>query len=117
MYEYKATVTRVIDGDTVDVTIELGFGVQLKERLRLYGINAPELRRKASRVAGRAATDFLCEQLALVNNQILVRTIKDRKGKYGRYLGILINDSDPDAHIDLNQLMVDSGHAVEYMKG
>jgi len=113
MYEYSAKVTRVIDGDTIDVTVDLGFHVQIRERLRLYGINAPEVR-GVDRPAGLAATAWLKEYLTELDNEITIRTIRDRKGKYGRYLAILVDNRDPQNSVDINQLMIKVGHAAEY---
>ena len=86
MYYYKAEVTRIIDGDTIDVTIDLGFSVATKARLRLYGINTPESRTrdKAEKKRGKAATARLQELIA--KNKGWVYMQSREKGKYGRYL-------------------------------
>jgi micrococcal nuclease len=95
MYEYAAVVTRVVDGDTVDARVDLGFGISFTERFRLSGINAPETRTrdKTEKVAGLRSKDFLERALGMGfirRPQMMVRTSKDRKGKYGRYLAELI---------------------------
>lgn len=95
VYEYAAEVTRVIDGDTVDAEVSLGFHIKFKERFRLYGINAPETRtrNKKEKAAGLRASDFLSKALGMggiQKSRIMIKTSKDRKGKYGRYLGELI---------------------------
>lgn len=115
MYEYRAEVIKIVDGDTVDVQIDLGLNVSIVERLRFYGINAPEVR-GPSREAGKAATQWLREYLEKINYQIVIRTRKDKKGKYGRYIAVLIDDTDPDNLVNINEEMVKVGHAVEYMK-
>jgi len=100
MYEYKFKFCRVIDGDTVDGVIDLGFGVSLKERVRLYGINAPEIRlqksiknledRKLEKERGLKAKKRLTELLkhgAAQPEGLYINTFLDKKGKYGRVLG------------------------------
>lgn len=113
MYEYKATVVKVVDGDTVDLNIDLGLRVHVTERIRLDGIDTPEKNSKVAeeRVAALAATAFLQELLKDPN--IVVRTKKDAQEKYGRYLGILINA----AGLNCNEELVKAGHAVAYDGG
>jgi len=121
MYDYMATLVKVVDGDTVDCDIDLGFGVWLKnQRIRLYGINAPETRTKdlEEKKAGQAAKLRL---IAMMSNKFLLTTVKDKKGKYGRILGtinipqtkILDKHGKKVKHIflDVNKLMVEEGHA------
>jgi len=108
-YTYRAKVDRIIDGDTVDVDIDLGCHVVIRERLRLYGINAPELR-KPTRQEGIAATEWLTQALNATDDDgyITIKTHKDKKGKYGRYLATLFDANG----VDLNSHMVAAGHAV-----
>jgi len=100
MYEYKFKVTKVVDGDTVDGIIDLGFGILLKERVRVYGIDAPEIRlqksiknlkeRKLEKQRGLKAKHRLKEILdhgAKEPEGLFINTFLDRKGKYGRVLG------------------------------
>jgi micrococcal nuclease len=100
MYEYKFKFLRVVDGDTVDGVIDLGFNVSLKERVRLYGINAPETRlqrsikdvkeRQAEKERGLKAKARLKELLTEAEKQpegLYIETFLDKKGKYGRVLG------------------------------
>lgn len=83
-YVYKAFVTRVIDGDTIVVDIDLGLGVWKKdERIRLAGINAPEIRGE-SRTQGFITTKIL--KTYVLEKNIIIKTTKDDKGKYGRYI-------------------------------
>lgn len=105
MYEYIATIIKIIDGDTVDVQIDLGLRLYHETRIRLYGINAPEL----NTPAGQAAKLRLI-QLLPIGSTITLQTHKDRREKYGRYLGTFI---DSDSH-DINQRMILEGHAVAY---
>ena len=114
MYEYRTKVVRVIDGDTVDVDIDLGFGVWLrKSRIRLLGVDTPESRTrdKEEKKYGLAAKAFLKKSLG--TNPIL-KTTKDGKGKFGRILGEFLVEH-PEATININELLIDSHHAVRYM--
>jgi len=115
LYNYRAEVLRVVDGDTVDVMLDLGFSVSLKERVRLYGINAPEsrTRNKAEKIKGLAAKDFVIEWMEKHGNKIVVNTIIDKRGKFGRILGTITNEVGE----NLNDLMVEEGHAVKYFGG
>lgn len=113
MYEYQATILRVIDGDTVEARVDLGFEVSLVERFRLRGINAPEMK-GPSRDSGRAAADYLRTLISTetgTTGAVLLRTTKDRKEKYGRYLAVIVANGQ-----DLNAAMVKNGHAVSYME-
>lgn len=115
MFEYKVKeIVKVYDGDTVTVKIDLGFNISITERIRLLGINAPEVRGE-SREAGLASRDWLRQKLEEAKENgydIILKTKKDKKGKYGRYLGyILINGPEP---VNLNMRMIQEGHAVQY---
>ena len=111
MYEYKCKVTRVVDGDTIDVILDLGFSVLHKCRVRLYGIDTPESRTRDldEKALGLLAKDFLQNKIAAGENIILRSELKDSKRKYGRVLGSVIVDG-----VDINLLMVESHHAVKY---
>ena len=110
LYHYRARVTSVYDGDTCTVDIDLGLSVQLKsEKIRLSRINAPEVRGE-EREAGLASRDFLRKQID--GKDILLETIKDRKGKYGRYLGEIWLESPQGEWHNINDLMVEKGYAV-----
>lgn len=103
----------MVDGDTVDAMVDLGFGIFKKERFRLLGIDAPE-KRGATREDGEAAKAFL-EVLLAKLTPISIKTKKDKQGKYGRYLGTLCGLQDGRL-IDINFQMIQAGHAKEYMK-
>ena len=110
MYEYAARVVSVYDGDTVTVDVDLGFGVWLqKQKIRLFGINAPEMRGSdREKAKGKESRDWLRAQLK--DQALTIQTIKDKKGKYGRCLGRQVVKG-----VDLNQKMVEEGLAVDYM--
>lgn len=84
-YIYRATVAHVVDGDTIDVRIDLGFNVDTRERLRLLGIDAPEL----STPAGKMARDRLIEKLP-EHTEVTVQTFKAPGDKYGRWLANVV---------------------------
>lgn len=104
MYEYSARVLRVVDADTVHLDVDLGFDVRRKDSFRLYGLNAPEM----NTPEGVAARDWLVARLAGAANVVVVTTVKDRREKYGRYLGVLWLESGE----SINQELLDEGHAV-----
>lgn len=110
MYTYKAIVQRIVDGDTIIVDIDLGFGVWLREQsVRLSKINAPEIR-GATREAGLVAKDFLSK--LILNKRVQIRTEKD-DDKYGRWLATVLIEEDQNL-IDINHKMVVEGHANNY---
>lgn len=108
MFEYRAEILRVIDGDTVVVQIDLGFHISVVHTLRLYAINAPEKRggTKEEKLKGWEATKHM-EVLLQEHAPVIVKTIKDKTGKYGRILATLIGKDGT----DLNQQMIKDGHA------
>ena len=113
MYEYSAKIRRWVDGDTVDVTLDLGFDILYNNRIRLYGINTPESRTRdlEEKKRGLAAKDRV-KELCPVGSTVTIKTTKDGRGKFGRILGeIFIED------VNINQQLVAEGHAVEYFGG
>ena len=117
MYEYQCKIVRVVDGDTTDVDIDLGFGVWMKkQRIRFYGVDTPESRTrdKEEKVYGLAAKYFVESYLPKGSRQVL-RTRKDGVGKYGRILGeFVVFDGSNDRETTLNQLLIDTHNAVAY---
>jgi micrococcal nuclease len=91
MYTYSAEAKKVYDGDTITVDFDLGFGVILiNQKLRLIGINTPEVRGE-SRKQGLISRDKLRERI--LGEKVIIKTTKDRKGKYGRWLAeVFVND-------------------------
>ena len=115
MFEYTARLERIIDGDTIDVDIDLGFKIHIKERIRLYGINAPESRTRDAdeKKKGIAAKQRLQELLEQAQDGIFtIKTEMDKGGKYGRCLGSIIIGG-----MNVNKTLVQEGHAVEYLGG
>ena len=123
MYEYKAKVVHIVDGDTVDVDIDLGFGIWMKdERVRLMGIDTPESRTRdlVEKKFGLASKKRLTE---LLNADIVLKTQvnkdgEDMKGKFGRILGDFdVYYAPQDRWMPATEIMILEGHAVPYMGG
>jgi micrococcal nuclease len=115
MYAYRCIVVKVIDGDTVDVDIDLGFGVWMKkQRIRLFGIDTPESRTRdlEEKKYGLAAKDYLVGMLD-DENGITLKTHKDAEGKFGRILGELWRNTNY-ADKSINDYMIEKHHAVAY---
>jgi micrococcal nuclease len=109
MFEYNCEVNRVVDGDTVDVIIDCGFSILHKARVRMYGIDTPESRTrdKDEKARGLMSKDFLVKELS--KGDVVIKTKKDKKGKFGRILGeFYVND------ININQMMIHGFYAVAY---
>jgi micrococcal nuclease len=116
MYEYRVKIVKIIDGDTVDVDIDLGFGVWMhKERVRLFGIDTPESRTSdlEEKKYGLAAKKFLTGMLD-DEGGIILKTHKDKTGKFGRILGELWRTTNY-ADQSINNYMIDKHHAVMYL--
>lgn len=114
MYEYRATCRAVVDGDTLDARIDLGFHAALDMRLRLAGLDTDELR--SPDPAKRAMAQRAKERVAILlppGAPFTVRTLKDATEKYGRYLAVVIL---PDG-TDMNALLVREGLARSYDGG
>ena len=112
MYIYKAKCDRVVDGDTIDATIDLGFDKGKKIRIRLVGINAAESRTRdlEEKSRGLAAKQYVKDILNKHHNEFILHS--QGVGKYGRCLGdIFLGD------VKLNDLLIEEGHAVEYFGG
>ena len=109
MYVYKAKLDRVVDGDTVDANIDLGFDISINKRIRLAGIDTPETRTKdyEEKKLGVDAKEYLAMRMDACEN-LIVKTEKD--GKYGRMLGWLFDDDNR----SINRDMVDLGYAWSY---
>jgi len=110
MYEYKAVLRDIYDGDTITVDIDLGFGIWMrKQKVRLFGIDTPELRGpRAQPELAKRARDRVVELIGM-DNEFLLRSHKDRKGKYGRWLGVCVSSFD----INVNRQLVADGLARE----
>ena len=120
MYTYKITPIKIIDGDTIDAEIDLGFDVKVKKRIRFMGINTPESRTRdlEEKARGLAAKDRVKQLLEGCKNI----TLKSHGvGKFGRCLGEIhidmVDGQDKLTLVSLNELLISEGHAVKYLGG
>ncbi|HET9658269.1 MAG TPA: thermonuclease family protein [Kineosporiaceae bacterium] len=104
-FEYTATLAGVVDGDTVDLTIDLGFRLSFRDRFRLAGCNAPEKRTPEGKAAALFVRDWFADR-----HLLQVRTLKDSREKYGRWLATIIGPDGADLVTDL----IAAGHAVPW---
>lgn len=111
LYWYKAALVKVVDGDTLDLDVDLGFRVHVHERIRLLGINAPEVT-GASKPAGLQAAQWLDGQIGGPGGQVLLQV--SGQDKYGRWLGTIYRDDGTGQLVNLNQALLQAGHAVAY---
>lgn len=110
LYQYQGMVTEVYDGDTCTIKFDLGFKVNFTEKVRLLGINAPEMR-GTDKAKGIISRDRLREKV--LNKTIYIETQKDEKEKYGRYLGIIYLKNDTGEFENVNDWMVRENYAVK----
>lgn len=124
MYEYNAVVDRVVDGDTIDCTIDLGFHTWKKIRVRMEGINTPESRTRdlEEKERGLAAKSRLQEILELNNSKCILKV--SGLGKYGRALATVhvktlspVSENSAMTLYNVNKQLIEEGHAVEYHGG
>lgn len=106
-YQYACQVYNVVDGDTVDCVIDVGFRVNISMRVRLWGLNAAEMKTGAPGLSAQAAL-----RLLVIGKPLVVRTLKDTQDKYGRMLGIFY---EANTTRSINQKMLDQGLAVPFM--
>jgi len=111
MYEYSCKVERVVDGDTIDVVLDLGFDILHKCRVRLYGIDTPESRTRNldEKARGKMAGAYLKEAVDNGTKVVIETKLKDSRGKYGRVLGNVVVDG-----VNINEAMIENSLAVAY---
>lgn len=107
MYQYKAKIIDVYDGDTVTAMVDLGFYHYQQMKFRLYGINTPEIRGE-EREQGMIVRDIL--RAMILDKEVTINSYKDKQEKYGRYLANILIDG-----LDVNLWLVENGYAQEYM--
>ncbi|NDB60479.1 nuclease [bacterium] len=115
MYEYRVKkITNVVDGDTIDVDIDLGFAVSFSQRVRLAGIDTPESRTsdKFEKTLGLEAKEYLKKKLKDAKDVIIKTEKPDSSEKYGRILGWLYVDGDT---VSVNDHMIEDGYAWGYL--
>ena len=113
MYEYKCYVVRIVDGCTVDAQVDLGFNVLVRQRIKLYGIHAEDMKSIDTNIKDNALASK--NKLAdLLGKEFICRTVMNKRGKIGRTLGhVFIEDSDG-IQTSINQKMIDDGFATAY---
>lgn len=111
MYTYEAEVVRIIDGDTIEVIIDLGFKVFWKTKIRLAGIDAPE----KGTAAGAVAVDAL--RFMIASSKVKIVTEKDKQEKFGRYLATVYPFAGKGDGISVNELMIKGDYAKPYDGG
>lgn len=114
MYEYRAKVIDVYDGDTLTAQVDLGFHATMTIKVRLLGINAPEVRGE-TKPEGLKSKQFLSD--LVLNKSVVIFTRKDKQEKYGRWLGeIFLQELDSEELVNVNKKMVNNGFAIPYME-
>ncbi len=108
LFTYRATIVRVIDGDTVVADVDLGFDVTIRRTFRLHGIDAPELRGVTASDGQRAKSHLT--MLIESHSPLTIKTFKDKTEKYGRYLVNLIGMGG----VDINMRMIEDGQASQH---
>jgi len=119
LYEYSCEVVRVVDGDTYDLRVNCGFKIELTERFRLMGADTPEKYGRRASDEGKAASVFVEDLLGKQDKPLLIKTFKDRKGKYGRYLVDVMINIDENGQLftyprSLSEYLVEKGIAKTY---
>ena len=110
------SVNRIVDGDTIDVTIDLGFSININQRVRVAGIDSPEKRTRdaAEKALGLDATEWMTKRLEKAPELIIKTAVEGSMGKYGRVLGwLFVGEED----ISLNEQMINEGFAWKYDGG
>ncbi len=119
MFEYFCKVTRVVDGDTIDVEVDLGFDILHRARVRMMGIDTPESRTRnlAEKALGLASKARLKELLK--GRKIKLETSKEGKGKFGRILGTVWTSDKKgvEEYVNINEKLIEEGHARPYFGG
>ena len=113
MYEYKAIITDVYDGDTFDFAVDLGFSITVKEKIRLYGINTPEIK-GVEKVKGNEVKEYV--EGLILGSEVFIQVYK--KGKYGRYVADVWIDEKGNGKFETNltDLLLEKGYGVEFMR-
>tara|TARA_R100000664_G_scaffold11765_2_gene19018 strand:- start:6512 stop:6940 length:429 start_codon:yes stop_codon:yes gene_type:complete len=111
MYEYACNVERVIDGDSLILSIQLGFSISYRSSVRLFAIDTPESRTRDldEKARGKLAKEFLEDTINSGKDIVIKTELKDSRGKFGRVLGTLYVDG-----LNVNQALVDNYLAVNY---
>ena len=113
MYTYQCNTIRVIDGNTVDASIDLGFNVTIRQRIKMYGVNVKDIRSTDEEVRQQAIASK--QKLAeLLGNEFVCETIMNKRGKAGRIMGKLTTIGTDGSKVDINQELIDQGFAERF---
>lgn len=116
MYTYKAKLVRVINGDTLDINIDLGFDIIIKQRLKLFGIDTPDSMSKNVETKQKGL-EVKQRLIGLLTKEFKVETMLNKRGKYGRILGKIFIVDEKDNEVCINELLVNEGLATRYNIG
>lgn len=116
MYTYKAKLIRAVEGDTIDADIDLGFDLSIRQRVKLYGIATPDIKSKDLETKQKAL-DVKSRLIEMLGNGFVVETILNKRGKYGRVMGIVYIEDSSNNLINVNKLLIEEGFAMEYLNG
>jgi micrococcal nuclease len=116
MYTYSAKLIRVINGDTLDLDIDLGFDLSTKQRLKLHGVNAPDSRSMDIDIKQKGI-DAKQRLIDLLTKEFKVTTILNKRGKYGRILGFIYVIDSKGNEVNVGEVLVEEGHAIHYNTG
>tara|TARA_B100000035_G_scaffold211473_1_gene181137 strand:+ start:1238 stop:1582 length:345 start_codon:yes stop_codon:yes gene_type:complete len=112
MYTYQCNTLRVIDGNTVDAIIDLGFNVTIRQRIKLYGVNVQDIRSNDEQVRQQAIASKT-KLTELLGNEFVCETIVNKRGKAGRVMGKIYIDNQG-SKVDVNQQLIDLGFAERF---
>jgi len=117
LYLYKAKIVGVYDGDTYTALVDLGFGITTQMKLRAFGIDTPEMRGD-EKIEGKRVRDYV--RNLILSKEVVIRTVKDKKGKYGRYLAEVFfkfyTDDNGEVHwVNLNQHLIERNDAKIFL--
>lgn len=116
MYTYKAKLIRAVEGDTIDADIDLGFDLSIRQRVKLYGIATPDIKSKDLETKQKAL-DVKSRLIEMLGNGFVVETVLNKRGKYGRVMGIVYIEDSSNNLINVNKLLIEEGLAMEYLNG
>lgn len=116
MYTYKAKLIRVINGDTVVAEVDLGFNVFVRQRIKLFGIDTPDSKSNDPAIK-ELGLESKAKLLELLTREFVVETILNKRGKVGRVLGIVFAIASDGSLLNINDTLVNQGHAVGYSLG
>ncbi len=113
MYTYQCNTIRVIDGNTVDASIDLGFNVTIRQRIKLYGVNVSDIRSSDDTVRQQAIASKQ-KLTELLGNEFVCETIVNKRGKAGRVMGKLSTIGSDGSKVDVNQQLINQGFAERF---